>query len=72
MLETFRKPDKGSVFRKQLMREFKDLGIDSLGIVAIISVFMGAVVAIQTAYNIDSPLIPLSMVGEWPKGSSVE
>ncbi len=63
MLETFRRPDKGSVFCKQLMREFKDLGIDSLGIVAIISVFMGAVVAIQTAYNIDSPLIPLSMVG---------
>lgn len=63
MLETFRKPDKGSVFRKQLMREFKYLGIDSLGIVAIISVFMGAVVAIQTAYNIDNPLIPLSMVG---------
>ena len=63
MLETFRRPDKGSVFRKQLMREFKDLGIDSLGIVAIISVFMGAVVAIQTAYNIDNPLIPLSMVG---------
>ncbi len=63
MLETFKRPDKGSVFRKQLMREFKDLGIDSLGIVAIISVFMGAVVAIQTAYNIDNPLIPLSMVG---------
>ncbi|MCD4773263.1 MAG: ABC transporter permease [Bacteroidales bacterium] len=63
MLETFRRPDKGTIFRKQLIREFKHLGIDSLGIVAIVSAFTGAVVAIQTAYNIDSPLIPLTMVG---------
>jgi phospholipid/cholesterol/gamma-HCH transport system permease protein len=63
MLRVFRKPDKFKVFRKQLVIEINNLGIDSLGIVAIISVFMGAVVAIQTAYNIDSPLIPLTMVG---------
>ncbi|MCD4746346.1 MAG: ABC transporter permease [Bacteroidales bacterium] len=63
MLQVFRKPEKGKVFRKQLFIEFQNLGVDSIGIVAIISVFMGAVVAIQTAYNIDSPLIPLTMVG---------
>jgi phospholipid/cholesterol/gamma-HCH transport system permease protein len=45
------------------MIEFVGLGMDSIGIVAIISVFTGAIVAIQTAYNIDSPLIPLTMVG---------
>ncbi len=63
MMRVFRKPDKFKVFRKQLVIEINNLGIDSLGIVTIISVFMGAVVAIQTAYNIDSPLIPLKMVG---------
>ena len=63
LLKVMRKPDKFPVFRKQLVVEIYSLGIESLGIVAIISVFMGAVVAIQTAYNIDSPLIPLSMVG---------
>jgi phospholipid/cholesterol/gamma-HCH transport system permease protein len=63
MFETFKRPDKGPVFRRQLMVEFVGLGIDSFGIVAIISVFTGAIVAIQTAYNIDSPLIPLTMVG---------
>jgi phospholipid/cholesterol/gamma-HCH transport system permease protein len=63
MLKVFRKPDKMRVYRKQLISEINSLGIDSLGIVAVISVFMGAVVAIQTAYNIDSPLIPLTMVG---------
>jgi len=63
MLKVFRRPDKFRVYRKQLLIEINSLGIESLGIVAIISVFMGAVVAIQTAYNIDNPLIPISMVG---------
>lgn len=63
MFEAFKRPDKDKVFWNHLFREFKNLGLDSVGIVAIVSVFMGAVVAIQTAYNIDSPLIPLTMVG---------
>jgi phospholipid/cholesterol/gamma-HCH transport system permease protein len=63
MLKVFRRPDKWTVYKKQLITEIYSLGIESLGITAIISVFMGAVVAIQTAYNIDSPLIPLTMVG---------
>ena len=63
LLKVIRKPEKFRVFRKQLIIEIYSLGIESLGIVAIISVFMGAVVAIQTAYNIDSPWIPLTMVG---------
>ena len=45
------------------MTEINSLGLESLGIVAFISAFMGAVVSIQTAYNITSPLIPMSMVG---------
>jgi phospholipid/cholesterol/gamma-HCH transport system permease protein len=63
MSRVFSKPQKGKVFRQQLLIEIDNLGVDSLGIVAIISVFMGAVVAIQTAYNIDSPLVPLYTVG---------
>ncbi len=63
LLQVFRKPDKFKVYRNQLLIEINSLGVESLGIVAIISVFMGAVVAIQTAYNIDNPLIPNMMVG---------
>lgn len=63
MQRVFTRPQKASLFNHQLFNEFEHLGIESLGIVAFISVFMGAVVAIQTAYNIDSPLIPMSMVG---------
>ncbi len=63
MMDAFRRPDKGSVFRKQLMFEFQGIGIESLGIVLFISAFTGGIVALQTAYNIDSPLIPLYTVG---------
>lgn len=63
MIRVFDKPEKGKYFRKQISNEIYSLGIDSLGIVAIISVFMGAVVAVQTAYNSTSPWIPIYTVG---------
>ncbi len=59
----FAKPEKHSIFFRQVLKEIDSLGINSLGIVLIITVFMGAVVTLQTAYNIESPLIPRSTVG---------
>jgi phospholipid/cholesterol/gamma-HCH transport system permease protein len=49
--------------RRQILHEMVSLGLGSLGLIAIISVFMGAVVTIQTVSAIDSPLIPLYTVG---------
>jgi phospholipid/cholesterol/gamma-HCH transport system permease protein len=63
MFRVFGKPEKHKILYRQTILEIQHLGLDSLGIVAIISVFMGAVVAIQTAYNIDSPLVPAYTVG---------
>jgi phospholipid/cholesterol/gamma-HCH transport system permease protein len=63
MRRVFTKPQKGRIFWNQLIAEINFLGLESLGIVAFISAFMGAVVAIQTAYNITSPLIAKSLVG---------
>ena len=63
MREVFRRPEKKSIYNKQVLIEMDNLGVDSLWIVAIISVFMGAVVTIQTAFNVDSPLIPLYTIG---------
>ncbi len=61
--QAFKRPDKGYVFRRQLFIDFKRLGTDSIGIVAIISLFIGGIIAIQMAYNIDSPFIPKSTIG---------
>lgn len=61
--QVFRRPEKRSIYHRQILVEMENLGLDSLGIVAIISVFMGAVVTIQTAFNIDSPFVPLYTIG---------
>jgi len=63
MIETFRRPDKGKVFRRQLFIDFQALGVDSIGIVVFISLFIGGIIAMQMAYNIDNPLVPLYLVG---------
>lgn len=63
MKRVFTRPDKKSIYRNQVLQEMDHLGLDSLGIVAIISVFIGAVITIQTAFNIDSPIVPLYTVG---------
>jgi phospholipid/cholesterol/gamma-HCH transport system permease protein len=71
MMRVFTKPDKWQVFKKQTFIEMENLCLDSLGIVAIISVFMGAVLAIQTAYNITSPWIPQYTIGFTTRASLV-
>ncbi len=59
----FRKPQKWSVFKESLFREFEDLGLKSVGIISFISFFVGGVIAIQTALNIESPFIPRYLIG---------
>ena len=55
----FSKPENGRMYWKEFMHQCSEIGIGSLGIVAIISVFIGAVSTIQTAYQLVSPLFPL-------------
>jgi phospholipid/cholesterol/gamma-HCH transport system permease protein len=61
--QAFQRPEKQSIYIRQVMVEMEALGLASVGIVAIISVFMGAVLAIQMAFNIDTPLIPSYTIG---------
>ncbi|MDR2473762.1 MAG: ABC transporter permease [Tannerella sp.] len=56
-------PDRWSMFFKQLFREIYKLGVDSIWIVVIISIFIGTVIAIQISLNISSPLIPKFTIG---------
>ncbi len=58
-----RRPQNAKIYRQKIIVEMDNLGLQSLGIVAIISVFMGAVVTIQTAFNTDHPLLPIYAVG---------
>ncbi|MEE2954390.1 MAG: ABC transporter permease [Bacteroidota bacterium] len=56
-------PEKKKVFTQQLILEFEKVGINSLGIVIIISLFVGAVVSIQTSINLENPFLPSYLIG---------
>ena len=60
----FSKPENGKMYWKELMHQCSEIGIGSLGIVVIISIFMGAVSALQTAYQLVSDLIPRSTIAQ--------
>lgn len=59
----FRNREKFSVYVKLVFEESVSLGINSIFIVAITSSFIGAVTAIQTAFNLVSPLVPPHIIG---------
>ncbi len=63
MRKVFTRPDRMPVFWRQLVIETEKLGLNSIAIVAIISIFVGAVIALQSSFNIVSPLIPKMYVG---------
>lgn len=63
LTKVFRKPDKFKMFWPRMQEEVLGLGVNSIGLVALLSMFMGAVITLQTASNIDSPLIPAYTVG---------
>lgn len=60
----FSKPENMKMYWKEFMHQCVEVGIGSLGIVVIISVFMGAVSAVQTSYQLVSPLIPKSTIAQ--------
>jgi len=51
-------PDRWRMFLKQYVKEMSQLGVDSIGIVLLISFFIGAVICIQIKLNIQSPWMP--------------
>ena len=63
MKKTLTIPTRWSMFVKQLVKEIFKLGVDSIWIVIIISIFIGTVTAIQISLNINSPLIPRFTIG---------
>jgi len=63
MKKVFKRPQKTNIFVNSIFFEIEKLGINSIVIVFIISVFMGAVITLQTAYNIELSFVPLYLVG---------
>ncbi|MBQ8608103.1 MAG: ABC transporter permease [Bacteroidaceae bacterium] len=63
MGKTFARPERMRNFFKQYVKELSQLGVDSIGIVLLISFFIGAVICIQIKLNIQSPWMPRFVTG---------
>lgn len=67
----FKKPEKASIYWKEIMHEMNSIGVGSLGLVGIISTFIGAVMTMQIAFQLVSDLIPNSIIGQINRDSSI-
>ena len=63
MTRVFQKPEKWRIFFKQCITEGNKLILDSIPLISVISIFIGAVAVIQTVNNLESPFIPKMYVG---------
>ncbi len=63
MGKTFARPERMRMFFKQYVKELSQLGVNSIGIVLLISFFIGAVICIQIKLNIQSPWMPRFVTG---------
>ena len=59
----FSKPERHSIYVRQVFNEIDNLGVKSVGIVAVISIFMGGIMTLQVAYNLKNPLLPIYLIG---------
>jgi len=65
------RPEKGYMYYKETMRQMNDIGIGSLIIVGLISIFIGAVTAVQFAYQLDGTLVPQYYIGYIVRDSTI-
>lgn len=63
MNRVFSRPERHSLYVRQTFSEIENLGIKSVGIVAVISIFMGGIMTLQVAYNLINPLLPNTLIG---------
>ena len=59
----FGRPEKHKLYIRQLFHEIDNLGVNSVGIVIIISIFIGGIMTIQFAYSMANPMYPSELVG---------
>lgn len=63
MARVFRLPDRSRMFWQQYSRELEKQGLQSLPIVIVISLFIGAILTIQAKTNTENPFLPKYIVG---------
>jgi phospholipid/cholesterol/gamma-HCH transport system permease protein len=67
----FTKPENHKMYWKELMHQCVEIGVGALPIVIIISLFLGAVTTVQTAYQLVSPLVPAATIAQIVRDSMI-
>jgi phospholipid/cholesterol/gamma-HCH transport system permease protein len=67
----FKKPENGKMYWKEFMHQCVEIGVGALPIVVIISLFLGAVTTVQTAYQLVSPLVPQATIAQIVRDSMI-
>ncbi len=63
LLSLFTRPEKAAMYWKELFRQMSLIGVGSVGIISIMTLFIGAVTSVQFAYQLQGNLIPMWYVG---------
>ncbi len=71
MGKMFANREEFAIYVRRFFDECIKIGIESLFIVVVVSFFIGAVTAVQTAYNLVSPLIPLYIIATIVRDMSI-
>jgi phospholipid/cholesterol/gamma-HCH transport system permease protein len=71
LLRTFTRPERYKIFFKRILEEIELIGLGSISIVSILSIFMGAVMLIQAANNFSSPWVPIYAEGVAARDSMI-
>ncbi|GGH04667.1 ABC transporter permease [Sphingobacterium alkalisoli] len=69
--KVFKKPEKWKIYRKEILHEMNEIGVGSIGLIIIISTFIGAVMTMQIAFQLVSDLIPNSIIGQINRDSNI-
>lgn len=68
---TFSRPEKMQMYYRETTRQMNDIGVGSLVIVGLISIFIGAVTAVQFVYQLDGTLVPQYYIGYIVRDSTI-
>lgn len=63
MQKVFSRPEKMRIYRERIFYEMEALGLNSIGLTAIISIFIGAAITLQMSISLESPFIPRYLIG---------
>lgn len=69
--KVFKRPEKWRIYWRETLHEMSEIGVGSLGLILIISTFIGAVMTLQIAFQLVSDLIPSTVIGQINRDSNI-